>query len=90
MSQEIQAIKNKSLPLLKSVFKWARQVNPSQPLTVGVWNKDLSDLNKIQLENSDIITYHNYTDEIQHQKAIDSLKTNKRPMICTGIYGSPK
>jgi len=75
--------KNKSLPLLKSVFKWARQVNPSQPLTVGVWNKDLSDLNKIQLENSDIITYHNYTDEIQHQKAIDSLKTNKRPMICT-------
>ena len=75
--------KNKSLPLLKSVFKWARQVNPSQPLTVGVWNKDLSDLNKIQLENSDIITYHNYTDEIQHQKAIDSLKTYKRPMICT-------
>ncbi|MBT7654549.1 MAG: cellulase family glycosylhydrolase, partial [Flavobacteriaceae bacterium] len=75
--------KNKSLPLLKSVFKWARLVNPSQPLTVGVWNKDLSDLNKIQIENSDIITYHNYTDEIQHQKAIDSLKTHKRPMICT-------
>ena len=68
---------------MKSVFKWARQINPSQPLSVGVWNKDLSDLNKIQLENSDIITYHNYSDEIQHQKAIDSLKTLKRPMICT-------
>src|SRR5690606_35234035 len=28
----------KSLPLLKAVFQWARAVNPSQPLTAGVWN----------------------------------------------------
>ncbi|MFY0689297.1 MAG: cellulase family glycosylhydrolase [Cyclobacteriaceae bacterium] len=74
---------NKSMPLLKSVFKWARQVNPSQPISVGVWNFGLSDLNKFQLENSDIITYHNYNDEINHQQAIDSLKKLNRPMICT-------
>jgi hypothetical protein len=75
--------KNKSLPLLKSVFKWARQVNLSQPISSGVWNGDLSELNKFQLENSDIITYHNYHNEINHQKAIDSLKMYNRPMICT-------
>jgi hypothetical protein len=75
--------KNKSLPLVKSVFKWARDVNPSQPISVGVWSIGLSDLNKFQLENSDIITYHNYTDELLHQKAIDSLKMYNRPMICT-------
>ena len=75
--------RNKSMPLLKSVFAWAREINPTQPLSVGVWNHSLPDLNKFQLENSDIITYHNYNDEIHHQAAIDSLKKLNRPMICT-------
>jgi hypothetical protein len=74
---------NKSLPLLKSVFTWAREVNPSQPLSVGVWNSELRELTRFQLENSDIITYHNYSDEVDHQGAIDSLKKFSRPMICT-------
>jgi len=75
--------RNKSLPLLQSVFQWARQVNPSQPVSSGVWNNALSDLNKFQLENSDIITYHNYNNEIDHQQAIDTLKKYNKPMICT-------
>lgn len=74
---------NKSLPLLKNVFKWAREINPSQPLSSGVWHQGLKELGKFQLENSDIITYHNYNDEISHQGAIDSLKRYNRPMICT-------
>jgi len=74
---------NRSLPLLKNVFEWAREINPTQPLTVGVWNPGLTDLNAFSLENSDIITYHNYADEIQHQSAIDTLKMLNRPMICT-------
>lgn len=74
---------NKSMPLLKNVFAWAREVNPSQPLSVGVWNIRLKELNKFQLEHSDIITYHNYSDETDHRKAIDSLKLYERPMICT-------
>lgn len=74
---------NRSMPLLKNVFAWGRAVGPSQPLSVGVWNITLKDLNKFQLENSDIITYHNYSDEVDHRKAIDSLKLYERPMICT-------
>ena len=74
---------NKSIPLLKNAFAWAREVGPSQPVSVGVWNKKLTDLNRLQLENSDIITYHNYADEVRHRAAIDSLKTLGRPMICT-------
>ena len=75
--------RNKSLPLLQSVFQWARQVNPSQPVSSGVWNNAVSELNKFQLENSDIITYHNYNNEIDHQQAIDTLKKYNKPMICT-------
>ena len=74
---------NKSMPLLEKVFQWGRQVNPSQPLSVGVWNKELIDLNNFQLANSDVTTYHNYSEPEEHQRWIDSLKTYGRPLICT-------
>lgn len=74
---------NKSLPLLKKVFHWAREINPSQPLSVGVWNANLKELGSYQLENSDVITYHNYMDPETHQSWIDSLRSYNRPLICT-------
>ncbi|GAA0537482.1 cellulase family glycosylhydrolase [Chitinophaga japonensis] len=76
---------NKSMPLLKNVFRWAREVNPSQPVSAGVWNNsaDFKDLNKFQLENSDIITYHNYSYIDDHQHTVDTLKKYGRPLICT-------
>jgi hypothetical protein len=73
---------NKSLPLLKNVFKWAREVNPSQPLTVGIWHLDLHDLNKFQIENSDIISYHQYEDKEKHLVWIKFLKFQGRPLMC--------
>lgn len=74
---------NKSLPLLQKVFQWAREVNPMQPLSVGVWNSDLKELGQFQLENSDVLTYHNYSDKQTHQQWIDSLRVFNKPMICT-------
>ncbi len=76
---------NKSLPLLKKVFQWAKEVDPSQPVTAGVWNnsKGFKDLNAFQLMNSDIITYHNYSYIDNHQHAIDTLRKYGRPLICT-------
>jgi len=75
---------NKSLPLLKKVFEWGRTVNPSQPLTSGIWAGWLHDLNKFQLENSDVISYHNYEYIDEHQKQIDSLRNHFHlPMICS-------
>lgn len=74
---------DKSMPLLEKVFGWGREVNPSQPLSVGVWNKSLTNLNVYQLANSDIITYHNYNGPEEHQATIDSLKKYNRPLVCT-------
>ena len=74
---------DKSMPLLQKVFEWGRTINPSQPLSVGVWNKSLVNLNVFQLANSDIITYHNYNGPEEHQATIDSLKTYNRPLVCT-------
>jgi hypothetical protein len=74
-----------TLPLLKNVFKWAREVNPSQPISSGIWNQDdkFCSLNAFQIENSDVITYHNYNDVADHQTEIKYLKMLNRPLICT-------
>ncbi|QEM14597.1 cellulase family glycosylhydrolase [Mucilaginibacter rubeus] len=81
---------SRSLPLLKSVFKWARQVNPSQPISAGVWRWDLEELNKFQIANSDIVTYHDYTPEAEHLKTVQFLKMNGRPLICTEYMARPR
>jgi len=74
---------NKSLPLLQKAYEWGREVNPSQPLSSGIWKNSLKELNGFQAANSDIITYHNYSDVNNHQVMIDSLKRYNRPLVCT-------
>jgi endo-1,4-beta-mannosidase len=72
-----------SMPLLKQVFSWAWSVRPSQPLTVGVWFQQYPELNRFQLDNSDVISFHNYDDTTSLKKALDSLKAFGRPIVCT-------
>ena len=72
-----------SLKLLTKVFNWARDVNPDQPVSAGLWAWDYEKLNAFQALNSDIITYHDYDDEKAHTRVIELLKTHGRPLICT-------
>lgn len=72
-----------TLPLLKLVFSWAREINPIQPLSAGIWSWGLEDLNAFQALNSDIITYHHYGPVDEHKVVLQMLKTHGRPMICT-------
>ena len=75
--------------LLPKVFAWARAVHPDQPLTSGVWHGDwtpgdkLSHFNRIQLEESDIITFHNYGWPEEFEHVIQTLQPYNRPVICT-------
>ena len=79
----------KSLPLLKNVFQWAREINPEQPLSVCLWKKKYVELNNFQLANVDIITYHTYNPAPEQQQAIDTLKRYGRPIICTEYMARP-
>ena len=72
-----------SLPLLRNAFKWGREINPIQPLSAGIWYFGCNELNVFQIENSDIITYHNYRDRNNHQEEINFYKMFDRPLICT-------
>ena len=74
-----------TLPLLKKVYGWAREANPSQPLTMGIWNFDdrFLELNAFQLEHSDVISYHNYDNLASHEQEVKYLKLLNRPLVCT-------
>ena len=75
--------RDSSLPLLTKVFQWAREVAPEQPITAGLWAWDFEKLNAFQLQNSDIVTYHDYEEPQWHQRVIELLKASGRPLICT-------
>jgi hypothetical protein len=75
-------LNEKSLPLVKAVFGWARSAKPEQPLSVGTWYPNKA-LNDFQLEASDIITFHNYNDAKNLETEIQRLKNLGRPVICT-------
>ncbi|MBQ2705089.1 MAG: cellulase family glycosylhydrolase [Clostridia bacterium] len=82
--------KNMSMPHLKKFFEIIRAINPSQPLTCCVWSiPDLDDLDSISevqkfgLENSDIISYHNYQSYEENVRIIKLLKKLGRPIINT-------
>lgn len=75
-----------SLPLVEKAFEWARSCNPSQPLTVGIWcvgDQRFDSLNSFCLNNSDIISYHNYSGADSHRVLAQSLKMLNRPVVCT-------
>ena len=76
--------------LLPRAFEWAREANPMQPLTSGVWAVDtlpegasLGELQEIQLRESDIITFHNSSWPEYYQREVAWLKKYNRPVICT-------
>ena len=73
----------KSIPLLKSIFKWAHEINPDQPVSAGLWNWDFKELNELQIENSDVITYHDYDTPNMQLQVIKLLKLYNKPLICT-------
>lgn len=75
--------------LVGKLFAWAREVNPSQPLTAGIWvdvgnpKRAAVPLDKLMLENSDIITFHTYGPLPDAKRAVEFLAQSKRPVICT-------
>jgi len=75
--------------LLPKAFTWARSQHPIQPLTSGVWVGDWSHpdresaTTKIQLAESDIITFHNYDWPEGFEARIKELIPYGRPIICS-------
>lgn len=76
--------------LLAKVFVWAREVDPTQPLTSGVWLGDdwtltgkSSPMEKLQLGQSDVVTFHDYNWPETFERRVRQLLPYNRPVICT-------
>jgi hypothetical protein len=82
--------------LLPQVFLWARSVEPSQPLTSGVWRGDWgepagrSTISATQLDNADVITFHCYAEPAAFESRIAELAPLGRPIICTEYMARPR
>ncbi|HET6805937.1 MAG TPA: cellulase family glycosylhydrolase [Frateuria sp.] len=76
--------------LLPQVFAWARSAAPTQPLTSGLWHggdwSDAAQLNAVertQLDESDVISFHNYGWPEEFAGRVRQLAHYGRPLICT-------
>lgn len=75
--------------LLAKVFVWTRSANPTQPVTAGIWagnwsvHDSLKPIEKLMIEQSDIISFHNYDKGEEFEKRILWLQRYQRPIICT-------
>ena len=86
---------DRALELMAKTYAWARSVNPSQPLTTCVWRGDFADptklpaIDRFDLANSDVITFHNYDPPAKMAAAIKGLRQYNRPLICTEYMARP-
>ena len=75
--------------LLPRAFEWARAAKAEQPLTSGVWKGDysapekLTPMERLQIDLSDVVTFHSYDSPTELEKRINWLKQYNRPLICT-------
>jgi hypothetical protein len=85
-----------ALMLIKKAYAWAREANPSQPITSGVWIGNwadpakLSPMEKFCLEQSDVINFHCYGPLPEMQKCVQNLKRYNRPIVCTEYMARPQ
>ncbi len=84
-----------SMRLIKKSVKWAYEANPSQPITIGIWRDNWSDhdkmspYNKLAVEVSDVVSFHNYSnlEDVRHR--VNLLKRYNRPILCTEYMARP-
>ena len=82
--------------LLPKVFGWAREAGAKQPLTSGLWEGDyakpeeLDPIAKVQFDQSDVLSFHNYSKPSVFKKQVRELERYHRPVICTEYMARPR
>ena len=85
------------LELLPKTFEWARSAEPSQPLTSGLWlgghkadPSKLIPIERVQLEQSDVISFHSYGKVPDVKAWVENLRKHNRPLLCTEYMARPQ
>ena len=82
-----------SVPYLKEAFQAAREEDPIQPLTAGVWEYpehygednsiDVDEIGRLAINLSDIVSFHCYSRFEKVKKVVNALEREGRPMLNT-------
>lgn len=83
-----------ALELMTQAFTWAREENPSQPLTVGAWHLPLDPdqpdheiyqhpIDQAALSLSDIVSFHAYIGTAKMVRVLRYVEQFGRPLMCT-------
>jgi hypothetical protein len=69
--------------LIRSLFAWAREMHPSQPLTIGAHDRFDGELSRLMRDGSDIVSFHSYGDRADAERKILWCHESGRPALCT-------
>lgn len=93
---ELKDKEARAMQLLRRTFAWARAERPRQPLTAGVWNGNwksnatLRPLQRLMLDQSDVISFHSYDAPERLEEKIAELSRYGRPLLCTEFMARPQ
>jgi len=68
---------------METVFTWARQAKPSQPLTVGAWADFRDAMQRRMMELSDVVSFHGYDARPGIEAKLKLCGDHGRPVLCT-------
>jgi hypothetical protein len=74
--------------VLAEIFAWAREVRPEQPLTICLWDGNAA-IERVILAQTDVVSFHIYSNVGTMQARIADLKKHKRPVIFTEWMARP-
>lgn len=78
-----------ALALIEKAFTWAREANPSQPVTSGIWSGDwktieaMTPMARFCAQHSDVISFHSYARLDDVKSRVGELRQFNRPLLCT-------
>ena len=96
LKQEPSRKVERTLELLEKAMRWALDSNPAQPVTSGVWigqwpaDSKLSPTERVQIDNSDVVTYHSYDPLDRSRNCVENLRRYNRPILCTEYMARPQ
>lgn len=80
---------------LRTALFWAHDTRPSQPITAGLWRRDIagktpSSLVELQVSGSDVVSFHEYLGAQPVREVIAKLAKFGRPILCTEFMARPQ
>ena len=83
-----RSAEDKSIPLLMDAWRWAREINPSQPVCSSAEGSKGEVFIDIARANSDVISFHCYNDSLLEGTIQEYVKIG-RPALCTEYMARP-